>query len=81
LASPRTTFIGVMMILAGVASLFHIQVNGVTISNDPWYLISTGIGFIIAKDGATHSTIAQVEKATVVAAAKADTVKAEAPKP
>jgi len=45
-------------------------------------LAAWGIGGL-AKDSTTHSTIAQVEKATVVAAAKADTVKAEdlPPKP
>ena len=81
-SSPRTTFIGIMMILTGVASLLHIQINGVNVSGDPWYLISTGVGFIIAKDGATHSTESQVIKATVDAN-MADTVKAEdlPPKP
>ena len=83
LANPRTTFIGAMMVLTGVAALLHIQINGVVVSGEPWYLISTGVALIFAKDGATHSTVAQVEKATVVAAAKADTVKAEdlPPKP
>ena len=75
LSSPRTTFIGVMMILLGVASLLHIQINGVVVSGDPWYLISTGVGFIFAKDASTHSTIAQVEKATVVAQAKVEAAK------
>jgi hypothetical protein len=83
LSSPRTTFIGVMMVLSGVASLLHIQINGVAVQGDAWYLIATGTGLIFAKDGATHSTIAQVEKATVVAATKEDTVKAQdlPPKP
>ena len=80
-SSPRSTFIGVMMVLAGIASLLHIQINGVTFTGDPWTLISGGIGFIITKDAATHSTLAQVEHSTVVATAKAEAAKAEAPKP
>ena len=83
LSNPRTTFMGAMSVLGGVASLLHMQINGVTFTGDPWSMIVFGLGFIFAKDGATHSTIAQVEKATVVAAAKSDTVKAEdlPPKP
>ena len=80
-SSPRSTFIGVMMVLAGIASLLHIQINGVTFTGDPWTLISGGIGFIITKDAATHSTLAQVEHSTMVATAKAEAAKAEAPKP
>ena len=82
-SNPRTTFMGTMSILAGVASLLHVQINGVAFTGDPWSMIVFGLGLIFAKDGATHSTIAQVEKATVVAAAKSDTVKAEdlPPKP
>jgi hypothetical protein len=53
----------------------------VTFTGDPWTLISGGIGFIITKDAATHSTLAQVEHSTVVATAKAEAAKAEAPKP
>jgi hypothetical protein len=69
----RTTIIGVAMVVAGIMSLMHIQIQGVAVNTDPWTLITGGIGFILAKDGVVHSTITQVEKATAsatVAAAK-----------
>ena len=63
----RTSSIGALMVIAGVASLMHIQVQGVAVTTDPWTLITGGIGLILAKDGVVHSTITQVEKATAVA--------------
>jgi len=70
LSNPRTTFMGVVSILLGIASLLHLQINGVTFTGDPWFMITTGIGLIFAKDGATHSTLPQVEHATAVVVAK-----------
>jgi hypothetical protein len=65
----RTSTVGVLMVIAGVASLMHIQIQGVAVTTDPWTLITGGIGFIFAKDGVTHSTLAQVEKSTAQASA------------
>jgi TPP-dependent indolepyruvate ferredoxin oxidoreductase alpha subunit len=74
---------GVFMLLAGVLGLFHISVPGVTITADPLILLttgsaalSTGLGLIAAKDGTTHSTESQVEKASekAVAASVAQSV-------
>jgi hypothetical protein len=63
--------VGALMVLAGLASLFHIPVNGVAVTGDPLTMIgagfalcSTGLGLFEAKDGTTHSTIAQVEQST-----------------
>lgn len=82
LSNPRTTFMGIISIILGIASLLHVQISGVTFTGDPWFMISTGIGLIFAKDGATHSTLPQVEHATVVATtAKVEADKVEALKP
>jgi hypothetical protein len=87
LSNPRTTFMGIISIILGIASLLHVQISGVTFTGDPWFMISTGIGLIFAKDSATHSTLPQVEHATVVAttakvvAAKVEADKVEALKP
>ena len=71
LTNWRTSIVGVLMVIAGVASLMHIQIQGVAVTTDPWTLITGGIGFILAKDGVTHSTLAQVEKSSAEATATA----------
>jgi hypothetical protein len=66
----RTSLTGAAMIAAGVMALMHISIAGVTVSTDPWTLIVGGFGLIMAKDGATHSTMDQVVKATAEAPVK-----------
>ncbi|MGD0076659.1 MAG: hypothetical protein ABSD31_20370 [Candidatus Binataceae bacterium] len=63
----RTSSVGAIMIIAGLMSLMHVQIQGVAVTTDPWTLISGGFGLILAKDGVVHSTIAQVEQSTVKA--------------
>ena len=72
--------VGALMVLAGLAALFHIPVNGVAVTGDPLTMIgarfamfSTGLGLLNAKDDTTHSTIAEVEKSSEAATAKAVT--------
>jgi hypothetical protein len=66
----RTSTVGLLMVIAGVCSLLGIHVAGITISTDPWTLISGGFGLLLAKDGVVHSTVAQVEKATEISKEK-----------
>jgi hypothetical protein len=85
--NPQTTFYGllpflggVLSVLDGVAVLLHVNVPGVTVVGDPGQLIlngliaaSAGMAAFAAKDAGTHSTISQVEQASVEATAKAVT--------
>ena len=39
LSNPRTTFMGIISIILGIASLLHVQISGVTFTGDPWFMI------------------------------------------
>jgi hypothetical protein len=71
MSNPKTTALGVLMILGALVNALIAYYQGhtpdltLTMST-----ISGGIGLILAKDGTTHSTAAEVEQATTKASAK-----------
>ncbi len=66
----KTSAAGIAAVLTGAGSLFQLVSTGApiaTIVTSPGLAsVITGIGLIFAKDGTTHSTVAQVEQASVV---------------
>lgn len=57
----RTGAAGLVLVSVGVLSVFGVHVPGFTGAEGT--AIATGLGLILAKDGATHSTTEQVRAA------------------